>query len=138
MARLPAALDRQMQRDGGISQFDYMTMSALSEMRGRRLRLSELARLTGSALSRLSNAMTRLERRGWVVRQVDPGDGRYTLAVLTDAGMAKVDALAPSHVAEVRRVVLDPLTAQQQRVVREAARRIIAAADEAGDERSGR
>ncbi|GAA4335601.1 hypothetical protein GCM10023086_68210 [Streptomyces venetus] len=54
-----------------------------------------LAEHTGSTLSRLSNMASRLEKRGWQRRRPDPADGRYTLATLTDGGMAKVAAAAP-------------------------------------------
>lgn len=57
--------------------------------------MSEVAQYTGSTLSRLSNVVSRLEKRDWVHRRPDPADGRYTLATLTDEGMAKVPAAAP-------------------------------------------
>ncbi|MFF1874472.1 hypothetical protein [Kitasatospora herbaricolor] len=49
--------------------------------------------------------------------------GRYTLAVLTDAGWDKVAATAPGHVAEVRRLLIDPLTKAQYKQLREIGRR---------------
>ena len=59
-----------------------------------------------------------------MTRRPDPEDGRATLAVLTDAGWAKVVATAPGHVDEVRRLVLDPLTRAQVRQLHEIATRI--------------
>ena len=53
-------------------------------------------------------------------------DGRYTNAVLTDAGLAKVVAAAPGHVATARLLVIDSLTRQQLRQLRTAADRILA------------
>jgi DNA-binding MarR family transcriptional regulator len=129
LIRLPAALDAQMQRDAGISQFDYLVLSALSMMPGRTLRMSDLATYTASTLSRLSNVVSRLEKRRWVRRTADPADGRYTLAILTDEGWAKVVASAPSHVAEVRRLVFDPLTKAQQRQLGDISGRILRAID---------
>lgn len=41
--RLPAVLDAQLQRDAGITQFDYLVLSGLSEATDRTLRMSELA-----------------------------------------------------------------------------------------------
>lgn len=58
----------------------------------------------------------------------DPDDGRSTLALLTDVGWEKVVATAPGHVAEVRRLVLDPLSRGQVRQLREIAGRIQQAA----------
>lgn len=124
---LPAALETQMQRDAGIGHFDYLVISALSMAPERTLRMSVLAGLTGSTLSRLSNAGNRLEKRGWVSRRPDPADGRYTLAELTDAGLEKVRTAAPGHVSEVRRLLFDPLTAAQRRQLAAISERILTA-----------
>ncbi|MEU6789183.1 MarR family winged helix-turn-helix transcriptional regulator [Nonomuraea angiospora] len=129
LIRLPAALDAQMQRDAGISHFEYLVLSGLSMMPGRTQRMSELAVHTASTLSRLSNVVIRLEKRGWVTRRPDPTDGRYTLATLTEDGWAKVTAAAPAHVAEVRRLVFDPLTKAQQQQMGRVSQRILKAID---------
>ena len=57
------------------------------------------------------------------------GHGRYTLAILTGQGQAKVTQAAPGHVQEVRRLVFDPLTKTQSRQLREIGRRITRAID---------
>jgi DNA-binding MarR family transcriptional regulator len=124
---LPAALEGRMQRDAGISHFDYLVLSALSMAPERTLRMSEVAQFTGSTLSRLSNVVSRQEKRGWVRRHPDPSDGRSTLATLTDAGFDKVTQAAPSHVAEVRRLVFEPLTKAQQRQLGAISQRMLRA-----------
>lgn len=129
LGRLPAALDARMQRAAGISTFEYLALAGLSMAEGRTLRMTELAEFTASSLSRLSNVVTRLERRGWLRRTADPGDGRCTLATLTDAGWDKVVASAPEHVEAVRELVFDPLTRAQQRQLGEIGRRILHAID---------
>ena len=111
--RLPAALDRQLQRDAGISHFDYQVLAGLSEAPDRTLRMSALATLTESSLSRLSQVVARLEKNEWVRRTPDPTDGRYTLATLTTDGWDKVVATAPGHVEAVRTHVFDALTKAQ-------------------------
>lgn len=129
LIRLPAALDAQMYRDAGLSQFEYLVLSALSMTPDRTLRMSDLAAHTASTLSRLSNVVSRLEKRDWVRRTADPVDGRYTLAILTDDGWAKVVASAPAHVEEVRRLVFEPLTKTQQRQLGQISQRILHAID---------
>lgn len=129
LIRLPAALDAQMQRDAGISHFEYLALSGLSMMPRRTQRMSDLAVYTASTQSRLSNVVSRLEKRGWVCRSPDPADGRYTLATLTEEGWAKVTASAPAHVNEVRRLVFDPLTRAQQQQMGRIAQRILKAID---------
>ena len=57
-------------------------------------------------------------------RLVDPGDGRFTLAVLTDAGHEQVARSTPAHQALVRSLVFDSLTAAQARQLGVVSRRI--------------
>ncbi|BCB82357.1 MarR family winged helix-turn-helix transcriptional regulator [Phytohabitans flavus] len=132
LIRLPAALDQQLQRDAGISHFEYQVIAGLSMSPRRTLRMSDLAAFADASLPRLSQVVARLERRGWVRRTPDPEDGRYTLAILTDEGWAKVVATAPGHVEEVRRLVFDPTTKGQQRQLGAIGRRIMEAIDPDG------
>lgn len=106
---LPGMLDSQLQRDAELTTFDYLVLAMLSEAPHRTLQLKTLARLSNGSLSRLSHTVTRLQNRGWVRRETSPHDGRATVAVLTDAGYAKVVETAPGHVELVRRVVFDSL-----------------------------
>jgi DNA-binding MarR family transcriptional regulator len=110
---LPAALEAQLQRDAGLTHFGYWVLAMLSEAPGRSLRMSELAIAANGSQSRLSHLVSRLEERGWVRRERVGEDGRGYVAVLTDAGYAKVVASAPGHVDEVRRLVFEALTPQQ-------------------------
>ncbi|MEU8201966.1 MarR family transcriptional regulator [Streptosporangium sp. NPDC049046] len=114
---LPGRLESPLQREAGLTLFEYLTLSHISEAPERRLRMSELAYLANGSLSRLSNVIKRFEQRGWVERSPDPDDGRYTLAALTDVGYEVVVAAAPIHVRSVRKYVLDPLTAADQRAL---------------------
>ncbi len=133
LIRLPAALDAQLQRDAGISHFEYQVLAGLSMSPQRTRRMSDLATFAEGSLSRLSQVVARLEKRGWVRRSPDPADGRYTLAILTDDGWAKVVATAPGHVEAVRAHVFDPLTQAQQRQLRQIGGRIMRTIDPEGD-----
>lgn len=125
---LPALLDAQLQRDAGMSHFEFGVLFALLHAPDSTLRMSVLAGYANSTLTRLSRAVGRLERRQWVRRTADPDDGRYTLATLTELGRDAVERAAPGHVATVRRLVLRPLTTAQHRELQEVAARILAAA----------
>ena len=131
LLRLPGALDAQLQRDADISNFEYQVMAGLSDAPERTMRISELAALAGGSLPRMSQVIARLEKRGWVRRTPDPGDGRYTLAILTEDGWAKVTRTAPGHLENVRRLIFDPLTKAQPRQLTDIARRILRAIDPA-------
>jgi len=122
---LDAALDRQLQRDAGLPHAYYLILAMLSDVPGRTLRMSDLALMTQSSQSRLSHAVARLERNGWVRRVPCPDDRRSTLARLTDAGFDVLAAAAPGHVATVRTHVFDRLTAEQVTQLREIGRAIL-------------
>jgi len=106
-------LDRELTHETGISHAYYEILVALSETPGRKLRMSELADRCLSSRSRLSHAVSRLEERGWVGRELCPDDGRGQLAVLTDNGFAALEAAAPIHVASVRTHLFDQLSPEQ-------------------------
>lgn len=127
--RLPAALEAQLQRDSGISHFEYTVLTSLSEAPGRSLQMSDLAGLAGSSLSRLSHVASRLEARGWLQRSRVPGPGRRTALTLTDAGFAKIVDSAPGHVEAVRTYVVDALSERELAALRRAATKILTAVD---------
>lgn len=130
VAALPSALDAQLKRDAGINAFEYHVLAALSETPDRTLQLSDLAQLSRGSLSRLSHAVSRLERDGWLTRAACTGDGsgRRVEARLTEAGWAKIRETAPGHVREARRLVVDVLSDDELRALGTAARKIARAA----------
>jgi DNA-binding MarR family transcriptional regulator len=125
ITRLPWALDAQLQRDAGLSMIEYMTLAMLAETPDRTLRMSDLAERTSSSLSRLSHLVKRLESRGFVRREPDPTDGRFTNAILLPAGLAELESAAPAHVAHVRHLVIDNLSAERLRRLGQDAERIL-------------
>jgi DNA-binding MarR family transcriptional regulator len=93
--------------------------------------MSTLAGYASSTLSRLSRAAARLEAKGWLYREPDPADGRFTLAVLTDEGHVKVAQSTPRHHALVDHLVFDSLTQAQARQLGVITRRLAEAIDTA-------
>lgn len=129
---LPAAIDAQLKRDAGLNFFEYSILVALSRPPGRPLRMNMLALAAGGSPSRLSHAVSRLERQGWVRRLVHD-DSRCIEAALTDKGMAALERAAPAHVREARRLVVDALTPAQLRQFQQISRQIVeVAAPEVG------
>jgi DNA-binding MarR family transcriptional regulator len=91
--------------------------------------LSSLADVTNASLSRLSRVVDRLEERGLVRREPDRSDGRFTNAILTEAGFRVLAAAAPRHVAHVRSLVVDVLSTEQLRRLGRDAERILSRID---------
>lgn len=123
--RIPAALERQLQRDAELSVLEYHVLAHLSDQENWSIRMHQLAFLTEAELSRLSHLLRRLEQRGFVRREPDPTDRRSTLAILTDAGHAHLVAAAPSHVEQVRQLVIDVLTPEELTTFKDLSNRII-------------
>ncbi|KUL39149.1 MarR family winged helix-turn-helix transcriptional regulator [Streptomyces regalis] len=115
-------LDRQLQRDAGMPHVYYGLLVKLAESPRRRLRMTELAMYAKITRSRLSHAIARLEKNGWVRREDCPDDKRGQFAVLTDAGMEVLRETAPGHVAAVRQAMFDRLTTEQQKALGEIMR----------------
>ncbi|MEU6476097.1 MarR family transcriptional regulator [Streptomyces sp. NPDC047017] len=108
-------LDRQLQRDAGMPHIYYGLLVQLAEAPRRRLRMTELAMNAKITRSRLSHAVARLEKNGWVRREDCPSDKRGQFTVLTDEGHEVLRRTAPGHVAAVRQALFDRLSPEQQK-----------------------
>ncbi|MFF9508169.1 MarR family winged helix-turn-helix transcriptional regulator [Streptomyces sp. NPDC014724] len=108
-------LDRQLQRDAGMPHIYYGLLVQLSQAPRRRKRMTELAKDAKITRSRLSHAVARLEKSGWVRREDCPSDKRGQNAVLTDDGYEMLRRSAPGHVSAVRQAMFDRLTPEQMR-----------------------
>lgn len=106
-------LNREMQVQHGLTMADYEILVRLSEVPERRMRMSDLARVTLSSRSRLSHQVDRMEKAGLVERQHCTDDRRGAFAVLTDQGWSALVAAAPDHVDSVRNHLVDQLTRQE-------------------------
>jgi DNA-binding MarR family transcriptional regulator len=132
MTWLPWSIDQQLRRDANIGMVEYQVLAMLSQRPQRAMRMSSLAEVTNSSLSRLSHLVTRLEGRGLVRREPDPSDGRFTNAILTDNGFKTLADAAPGHVAHVRSLVIDVLSPEQLRRLGRDASRIMSRIHTAG------
>jgi DNA-binding MarR family transcriptional regulator len=132
MTWLPWSIDQQLRRDSDLGLVEYQVLAMLSESPDRTMRMSSLAEVTNASLSRLSHVVKRLEARGFVRREPDPTDGRFTNAILTDQGFKTLAEAAPGHVAHVRSLVIDVLSTEQLRRLGIAADRIVSRIDTAG------
>ncbi|MFD0367791.1 MarR family winged helix-turn-helix transcriptional regulator [Streptomyces sp. NPDC127114] len=106
-------LDRQLQRDAGMPHIYYGLLVQLSQAPRRRMRMTELAKDVKITRSRLSHAVARLEKNGWVAREECPSDKRGQFATLTDEGYEVLRRTAPGHVEAVRQALFDRLTPEQ-------------------------
>lgn len=118
-ARLIEGLNRQLERDAGLSVSEYEMLSRLSETPGRTLRMSDLAIGLVHSRSRLTHTVGRLESRALVERRPCPDDRRGVNCVMTDAGYELLVGTAPGHVRAVRELLVDRLTEAELRALGE-------------------
>jgi DNA-binding MarR family transcriptional regulator len=98
--------------DTGLSDPDFGVLTRVGEFGGGAMRQNQLAESMGFQRSRLSDHLTRMEEWG-LVRRRQAGDG--VEVVVTDAGRDLVAKARRAHAAAVRRHLLEPLTANEQR-----------------------
>src|SRR5437667_8322086 len=103
------ALDGDLLAGQGMSLSDYRALMYLSEAPGRSLRMSDLASACALSLSGMSRIVSRLEAQGLVARERASCDGRGLNAALTDAGLGRLRRAWPTHLASVRRHMMDHL-----------------------------
>ena len=113
---LQAELNRQLQRDHGLSLADYDVLVALSEL--PECRMGELGAHLGWEQSRVSHQLARMRTRGLVERSGAADDRRAAVVTLTAGGRDALEAAAPGHAALVRSVVFDGMSRTQAEAVR--------------------
>lgn len=106
---VPRALDAELQHVQGMSLAEYFVLMNLSETDHSSLRMSEIASRAALSPSRISRLVDGLVADGLVKRARSEDDGRVQIVVLTDAGLARLQAAYPTHLASVRRIVVDHL-----------------------------
>lgn len=109
---LMAENDEALLEAHGITEGEYGVLVYLSEADEHRLRMCDLANALRLSPSGLTRRIDGLVKRGYVSREPSTCDRRAMLAVLTDDGMAKLEAAAPTHVGSVRRGLIDHLDAE--------------------------
>lgn len=111
--QLTARLSRELISRSGLSEADYSVLVTLSEASDGRVRAFALGNALQWEKSRLSHHLTRMSRRGLVVREECESDARGSFVVITEAGRAAIGAAAPAHVDDVRRHLISVLTDEQ-------------------------
>jgi DNA-binding MarR family transcriptional regulator len=111
-------LDRDLQREFGISKAEFSVLATLQGAPGREMRVSEFAESLGWEKSRVSHLLTRMEHRGFVERTRYGASGRRTGIGLTATGRRVAQRAVVGHAGNIRRYVLDSLTPEQAAVIR--------------------
>jgi DNA-binding MarR family transcriptional regulator len=107
MTLLTDRLDDDLRRVFGLSLTEYEILVRLSEREGHRLRMAQLADALAHSRSRVTHTVARLEKAGLVERTESPEDGRGVVCAMTEDGWQLLQQMAHTHVAGVRRNLVD-------------------------------
>ncbi|WP_285106048.1 hypothetical protein [Promicromonospora sp. MEB111] len=132
MHLLETALERQAQRDGGVSHGHFKLLVLLNAAEDRTLGLKSLADSLRFSLSRISHALTALERQGLVTRRLVPGGRRSSEATLTDDGRRLVARVLLAQRREIRDPLFDDLGDLATLALGDVSTRLIRSLDEGG------
>ena len=110
-------LEDELRAATGLSMNDYHVLVVLSEAPGRRLRMGELAGRLVFSPSRVTYQINSMVKRGLVRKQSCAEDGRGQEAVLTDGGLATLEAAAPRHLITVRGSFIDRLESDELEMI---------------------
>src|SRR5271156_4245294 len=121
-------LDADLEREHRMSHAEFAALMFLSEAPDRTLGLSELARRCRQSLSAISRTVGRMEAQGLVRREQSSQDARAYNAVLTDAGLTRLEQAVPTHIASLRRHLFGHLDEVDLKPIGDPSERIAAAA----------
>jgi DNA-binding MarR family transcriptional regulator len=106
---LPRVLDADLTREHRLGLHEYQVLMQVSEAPKRLLRMSELASRCELSLSGTTRIVARLEAEGLLKRVKCDQDARGSNAVLTYSGLKRLQEAWPTHLASVRRHIVDHL-----------------------------
>jgi len=106
-------IERQLRAHSGLSSADYQVLAHLSEAPDGRMRSFALARVLRWEKGRLSQHLTRMQKRGLIRREPCMTDQRGAVVVITEPGRALIEKAAPLHAADIRKAFIDDATPAQ-------------------------
>ena len=112
-AQVVRRLERDLAAEQDMALTDYDVLVQLAGSDQRRLRMSELADRLLLSRSGVTRLVDRLVMDGLVERVTCDDDRRGQWAALTDTGLARLRAAAPTHLRGVSRHFLDRLSSDE-------------------------
>ncbi|KUL41611.1 MarR family winged helix-turn-helix transcriptional regulator [Actinoplanes awajinensis] len=106
---LQYAVDAHLRAEGDLSYVQFQILARLVDAPDGRLRMTDLADGVVYSRSGLTYQAGLLDKRGLITRSSSPDDERVIVVTVTDSGRALVARVLPGHVADVRRLLFDPM-----------------------------
>lgn len=120
---LSARLATQL-AEHGLSPVEFEVLTRLARSPGRQLRMTDLAAQTSLSTSGVTRVVDRMVRDGLLCRQACPGDRRISYAVVTEAGLARLDEALPNHLELIERWFTGQLSPTELRNLLDALRTV--------------
>jgi DNA-binding MarR family transcriptional regulator len=119
-----AELDTELRGAHHLTVTEFDVLITLYNAENRRLGMSALADRVLLSPAGTTHLVTRLERDGYVRREVDPGDGRKFFTVLTPAGDDLLRAARLTHNDVLRRSFFSVTSSADRRTLQRVWRRL--------------
>jgi MarR family 2-MHQ and catechol resistance regulon transcriptional repressor len=107
-----------------LSAVEFEVLMRLARSPKNRLRMTDLAGQTSLSTSGVTRVVDRMDRDGLVRREACPSDRRSSCAVITEAGLTRLDEVLPGHLELVQQWFIGQLSASQLEQMLESLRTI--------------
>lgn len=107
-----------------LSPVEFEVLMRLARSPNERLRMTDLAGQTSLSTSGVTRVVDRMDRDGLVRREACATDRRSAYAVITEAGLARLDEVLPGHLELIQQWFVGQLSAAHLEQTLEALRTI--------------
>jgi DNA-binding MarR family transcriptional regulator len=107
-------VEQELRTEGDLSYVQFQLLARLADAHGQ-LTMTQLADSVVYSRSGLTYQAGLLEKAGLIAREPNPHDERGTLVTITKSGLALLRNILPGHIQVVRRLLFDPLSADDLR-----------------------
>lgn len=107
-----------------LSAVEFEVLLRLARSPNHRLRMTDLAGQTSLSTSGVTRVVDRMDRDGLVRREACASDRRSSYAVLTDAGLSRLEEVVPGHLELVQQWLVGQLSPAQLEQMLDALRQI--------------
>jgi DNA-binding MarR family transcriptional regulator len=123
--KLSGRVSRDLQSECNLSAADFTVLVHLQDASGGRMRSADLAKSVEWERSRMSHQISRMAKRGLVVREGCFKGGRGALVVITPQARRALAEAAPRHVETIRRLFIDLLDAEELQALARISCRVV-------------
>jgi DNA-binding MarR family transcriptional regulator len=122
---LTRELDRDLQREYGISKAEFSVLVTLHQSPGCQMRVGELAESLDWEKSRVAHQLTRMENRELVNRTDNESNGRRAGIGLTAKGRSAAQNALLGHADNIHRYFFEVLAPDQAAAIHEWSRQMV-------------